>query len=48
MTLAIILLFFTSALKNLPEVLLAIIVIHAISGLVKIKELKQKPLLNCR
>lgn len=46
LTLAIILLFFTSALKNLPEVLLAIIVIHAISGLIKIKELKQIYQLN--
>jgi sulfate permease, SulP family len=39
--LALILLFFTSLLKNLPEVILAVIVIHAVSGLIKIKELKR-------
>ncbi|HET7003173.1 MAG TPA: STAS domain-containing protein, partial [Puia sp.] len=36
-----ILLFFTSLLKNLPEVILAVIVIHAVSGLIKTKELKR-------
>lgn len=40
-TLAILLLFFTGLLKNLPEVLLAVIVIHAVAGLIKIKELKR-------
>ena len=40
-TLGVILLFFTSLLKNLPEVILAVIVIHAVSGLIKIKELKR-------
>lgn len=40
-TLAILLLFFTGLLKNLPEVLLAIIVIHAVAGLIKVKELKR-------
>ena len=38
-TLAILLLFFTGLLKNLPEVLLAVIVIHAVAGLIKVKEL---------
>jgi SulP family sulfate permease len=38
--LAIILLFFTGLLENLPEVILAVIVIVAVSGLVKVKELK--------
>jgi anti-anti-sigma factor len=33
--------FFTHLLKNLPEVILAVIVIHAVSGLIKIKELKR-------
>jgi MFS superfamily sulfate permease-like transporter len=40
-TLGVILLYFTSLLKNLPEVILAVIVIHAVSGLIKIKELKR-------
>lgn len=40
-TLGVILLFFTFLLKNLPEVILAVIVIHAVSGLIKIKELKR-------
>ena len=40
-TLAVLLLFFTGLLKNLPEVLLAIIVIHAVAGLIKVKELKR-------
>jgi sulfate permease, SulP family len=39
-TLTIILLFLTGLLKNLPEVILAVIVLHAVSGLIKIKELK--------
>lgn len=39
--LAIILLFFTGLLKNLPEVLLAAIVLHAVAGLIKVKELKR-------
>lgn len=41
LALAILLLHFTSLLQNLPEVLLAVIVLDAIIGLVKIKELKQ-------
>jgi sulfate permease, SulP family len=45
-TLGIILLYFTFLLKNLPEVILAVIVIHAVSGLIKIKELKRIWLLN--
>jgi sulfate permease, SulP family len=40
-SLGVILLYFTSLLKNLPEVILAVIVIHAVSGLIKIKELKR-------
>jgi SulP family sulfate permease len=40
-TLALILIFFTGLLENLPEVVLAAIVIHAVSSLIKIKELKQ-------
>jgi sulfate permease, SulP family len=40
-SLAIILLFFTNLLTNLPEVILAVIVIHAVTGLIKIKELKR-------
>jgi sulfate permease, SulP family len=40
-TLALILIFFTGLLKNLPEVVLAAIVIHAVSSLIKVKELKQ-------
>ncbi len=40
-TLGVILLFFTFLLKNLPEVILAVIVIHAVSGLIKIRELKR-------
>jgi MFS superfamily sulfate permease-like transporter len=39
-TLIFILLFLTGFLKNLPEVILAVIVLHAVSGLIKIKELK--------
>jgi high affinity sulfate transporter 1 len=40
-TLGVILLFLTGLLKNLPEVILAVIVIHAVSGLIKVKELKK-------
>ena len=40
-TLATILLFFTNLLTNLPEVILAAIVLHAVMGLIKIKELKR-------
>jgi sulfate permease, SulP family len=40
-TLILILLFLTGFLKNLPEVILAVIVLHAVSGLIKIKELKR-------
>ncbi len=40
-SLAIILLFFTNLLTNLPEVILAAIVLHAVTGLIKIKELKR-------
>ncbi|HRI61629.1 MAG TPA: SulP family inorganic anion transporter [Saprospiraceae bacterium] len=39
-TLAVILLYFTGLLTNLPEVLLAAIVLHAVAGLIKVKELK--------
>jgi len=39
--LAIILIFFTNLLTNLPEVILAVIVLHAVAGLIKIKELKR-------
>lgn len=45
-TLGAILLFFTGLLRNLPEVILAVIVIHAVSGLIKIKELKKIRQLN--
>ncbi len=45
-TLGVILLYFTDLLKNLPEVILAVIVIHAVSGLIKIKELKRIRQLN--
>ena len=40
-TLGVILLFLTGLLKNLPEVILAVIVLHAVSGLIKVKELKR-------
>ena len=40
-TLGVILLYFTGLLKNLPEVILAVIVMHAVSGLIKVKELKR-------
>jgi len=40
-TLGIILLYLTGLLKNLPEVILAVIVLHAVSGLIKVKELKR-------
>ncbi|HLO80626.1 MAG TPA: SulP family inorganic anion transporter [Chitinophagaceae bacterium] len=39
--LAIILIFMTGLLQNLPHVVLAAIVIHAVMGLIKVKELKQ-------
>jgi len=45
-TLGVILLYLTGLLKNLPEVILAIIVLHAVSGLIKIKELKRIYQLN--
>lgn len=45
-TLGVILMYLTSLLKNLPEVILAVIVIHAVSGLIKIKELKRIRKLN--
>lgn len=41
LTLGIILLYFTYYLRNLPEVILAVIVLHAVSSLIKIKELKK-------
>lgn len=44
--LGIILLYLTGLLKNLPEVILAVIVLHAVSGLIKIKELKRIYQLN--
>ena len=40
-SLGLILLFLAGVLKNLPEVILAAIVIHAVSGLIKVKELKR-------
>lgn len=40
-TLAVLLLFCTSLLYDLPEVLLAVIVLHAVAGLIKVKDLKQ-------
>ncbi len=40
-TLGVILLYLTGLLKNLPEVILAVIVLHAVSGLIKVKELKR-------
>jgi high affinity sulfate transporter 1 len=40
-TLGIILLYLTGLLKNLPEVILAVIVLHAVSSLIKVKELKR-------
>lgn len=40
-TLGVILLFLTGLLENMPEVILAVIVLHAVSGLIKIKELKR-------
>jgi high affinity sulfate transporter 1 len=45
-TLGVILLYLTGLLKNLPEVILAVIVLHAVSGLIKIKELKRIYQLN--
>ncbi|MEO8149477.1 MAG: SulP family inorganic anion transporter [Bacteroidia bacterium] len=39
--LAIMLLFFTGLLENMPEVILAVVVLVAIAGLVKVKELKR-------
>ncbi len=45
-TLSVILLYFTGLLRNLPEVILAVIVIHAVSGLIKVKELKRIRQLN--
>ena len=45
-TLGIILLYLTGLLKNLPEVILAVIVLHAVSGLIKVKELKRIYQLN--
>lgn len=40
-TLCILLLCFTGLLHNLPEVILAVIVVHAVAGLIRIKELKR-------
>lgn len=45
-TLGIILLCLTGLLKNLPEVILAVIVLHAVAGLIKVKELKRIYTLN--
>ena len=45
-TLAIILLYLAGLLRNLPEVILAVIVLHAVSGLIKVKELKRIYSLN--
>jgi MFS superfamily sulfate permease-like transporter len=41
LALSLILLYLSGLLKNLPEVILAVIVLHAVSGLIKIKELKR-------
>ena len=40
-TLALVVLFLAGFLKNLPEVILAVIVLHAVSGLIKVRELKR-------
>jgi MFS superfamily sulfate permease-like transporter len=40
-TLGVLLLFFTGLLKNLPTVVLAAVVLDAVTGLVKVKELKR-------
>jgi SulP family sulfate permease len=45
-SLALILLFLAGYLGNLPEVILAVIVLHAVSHLIKIKELKRIYTLN--
>jgi len=45
-TLAVILLYCTGLLKNLPEVILAVIVLHAVASLIKIKDLKRIYLLS--
>jgi SulP family sulfate permease len=45
-TLGVILLYLTGLLKNLPEVILAVIVLHAVSSLIKVKELKRIYQLN--
>src|SRR4051812_15252372 len=45
-TLGVILLYLTGLLKNMPEVILAVIVLHAVSGLIKVKELKRVYQLN--
>jgi SulP family sulfate permease len=45
-TLAFILLYLVGFLKNLPEVILAVIVLHAVAGLIKVKELKRVYALN--
>ena len=41
LTLAAILLYLTGFLKNLPEVILGVIVLHAVSSLIKIKEMRK-------
>lgn len=45
-TLCALLLFFTGLLRNLPEVILAVVVLDAISGLIKVKELRKLYLLS--
>jgi SulP family sulfate permease len=40
-TLSLLLLYFTGLLKNLPEVILGVIVLDAIAGLIKVKELRK-------
>lgn len=40
-TLSILLLWFTGLLKNLPDVILAVVVLDAITGLIKVKELRK-------
>lgn len=45
-TLCVLLLFFTGLLRNLPEVILAVVVVDAVFGLIKIKELRRVYQLN--
>jgi len=45
-TLCILLLYFTGLLRNLPEVILAVVVLDAVFGLIKLKELRRLYQLN--